>query len=58
MLRWAIAFALISIVAGFLGFYGLSDVSADIAKFFMLVFLVLFIVAIVLGRKILSGPTV
>ena len=58
MLRWAIAFALISIVAGFLGFYGLSDVAADIAKFFMLVFLVLFIVAIVLGRRILSGPTV
>ena len=43
MLRLAILFAIIAIVAGALGFYGLSDVSASFAKFFALIFLVLFV---------------
>ena len=34
MLRWAIAFAIIALIAGALGFYGLADTSASIAKFF------------------------
>jgi uncharacterized membrane protein YtjA (UPF0391 family) len=58
MLRWAIAFAIISLIAGFLGFYGLSETSADIAKFFALVFLVLFVIALIVGRRVIEGPTV
>ena len=58
MLRWAIAFALIAIVAGALGFYGLSSTAADIAKFFALVFVVLFVIALVVGRSVIGGPTV
>jgi uncharacterized membrane protein YtjA (UPF0391 family) len=58
MLRWAIAFAIISLIAGLLGFYGLSNASADIAKFFALVFLVLFVVALIVGRRVIEGPTV
>ncbi len=58
MLRWAIAFAIIALIAGALGFYGLADTSADIAKFLALVFVVLFVVALVVGRSVIGGPTV
>lgn len=58
MLRWAIAFALISLVAAVLGFSGLSESTAGIAKIFALVFLVLFIISLIFGRKALGGPTV
>ncbi len=58
MLRWAIVFALISLVAGALGFGYLSESSAGIAKIFALVFLVLFIISLIFGRKALGGPTV
>jgi len=57
MLRWAIAFAIIALIAGALGFYGLADTSADIAKFLALVFVVLFVVALVVGRSVIE-PTV
>jgi uncharacterized membrane protein YtjA (UPF0391 family) len=58
MLRWAIAFAIIALIAGALGFYGLSSTAADIAKFFALIFVVLFVVALVVGRSVIGGPTV
>ncbi len=58
MLRWAIIFAIIAVIASGLGFYGLSDTSAQIAKLFALVFLVLFVVTIVAGKRFLGGPTV
>jgi uncharacterized membrane protein YtjA (UPF0391 family) len=58
MLRWALAFAIIALIAGALGFYGLADTSADIARFLALVFVVLFVVALVLGRSVVGGPTV
>jgi len=58
MLRWAITFAIIAIVAAALGFGGLSDTSATIAKLFALVFVVLFVVSLVMGRGAVSGPTV
>jgi uncharacterized membrane protein YtjA (UPF0391 family) len=55
MLRLAILFAVIAIIAGALGFYGLSDVSASLAKFFALIFLVLFVIALILGARIFGG---
>jgi len=58
MLRWAIAFAIIAIVAAALGFGGLADTSADIAKFLALIFVVLFVIALVVGRSVIGGPTV
>ena len=58
MLRWAIAFALISLVAGALGFTYLSSTAADIAKFLALLFLVLFVLALVVGQRVLGGPKV
>jgi len=58
MLRWALAFAIIAVIASGLGFYGLAGMSADIAKLFALVFLVLFVVALIAGNRVLGGPTV
>jgi uncharacterized membrane protein YtjA (UPF0391 family) len=55
MLRLAILFAIIAIVAAALGFYGLSDVSASFAKFFALLFLVLFVVALLIGTRVFTG---
>jgi len=58
MLRWAIAFAILAIVAAALGFGGLANTSADIAKFLALIFIVLFVIALVVGRSVIGGPTV
>jgi uncharacterized membrane protein YtjA (UPF0391 family) len=58
MLRWAIAFAIIALIAGALGFGGLESTAADIAKFFALIFVVLFVIALVVGRSVVGGPTV
>jgi len=58
MLRWAITFAIIAVIAAALGFYGLSSTAADIAKLFALVFVVLFVIALVVGRSVVGGPTV
>jgi uncharacterized membrane protein YtjA (UPF0391 family) len=55
MLRLAILFAIIAIVAGALGFYGLSDVSATFAKFFALIFVILFVVALLVGARIFTS---
>jgi uncharacterized membrane protein YtjA (UPF0391 family) len=58
MLRWAIAFAIIAIIAAALGFGGLASTSADIAKFLALVFVILFVIALIVGRSVVGGPTV
>jgi len=58
MLRWALTFFVIALIASFLGFYGLADTSASIAKFLALVFLVLFVIALIAGRRVVGGPTV
>ena len=58
MLRWAIAFAIIALIAGAFGFYGVSSTAADVSKFLALIFVVLFVVAIVVGRSALGRPTV
>ena len=50
MLRWAIIFAVIALVAAGLGFGYLADTSAMFAKIFALIFVVLFIVSLVMGR--------
>ncbi len=58
MLRWAIAFFIIAVIAAALGFGGLSSTAADIAKFLALLFVILFVIALVVGRSVIGGPTV
>ena len=52
MLRWAIIFAIIAIIAGVFGFGQLEGTAAMIAKVFAFVFLVLFVISAVAGRRV------
>ena len=49
MLRWAVIFLVIAIVAGLLGFSQVSWMSTDIAWILFVVFLILFLVSLVFG---------
>jgi uncharacterized membrane protein YtjA (UPF0391 family) len=52
MLRWALIFAVIAIVAGLLGFTGVAAGAAAIAKVLCYIFLGLVVVFLVLGVTI------
>jgi len=58
MLRLALMFAIISMLAAALGFYGVSDASAMFAKMFALIFAVLFLLALVVGLTAVRKTTV
>lgn len=49
MLRWALAFFVIAIIAAILGFGGIAVAAAGIAKILFFIFLVLFLVALLSG---------
>ena len=52
MLKWAVIFLLIAIVAGIFGFTGVEQASATIAQWLFGIFLVLFIGALAIGLAI------
>ena len=54
MLRLATVFLVIALVAAFLGFGGVANFSFEGAKILFFVFLVLFVLFLVLGRR--GGP--
>jgi len=47
MLRWALAFFIVALVAALLGFTGVAVASAGIAKILFFIFLILFLVTLV-----------
>jgi len=49
MLKWAVIFLIIAIVAGLFGFTGVEQASATIAQWLFGIFLVLFLGALVIG---------
>ena len=49
MLRWAIIFFIIAIVAAIFGFGNIAAAATSIAKILFFIFLVLFLVALVAG---------
>lgn len=49
MLKWAVIFLIIALVAALFGFTDIAAASAGIAKILFAIFLVLFLGAIVLG---------
>jgi len=51
MLKWALFFLVISLVAAAFGFTGLSEASAGIAKILFVVFLVIFVVLLIVGIR-------
>jgi len=56
MLRWALIFFVISIIAAFFGFAGLASAAAGVAKLLFYLFLacavILLIIGLVIGRNI------
>jgi uncharacterized membrane protein YtjA (UPF0391 family) len=52
LLRWALLFFVVSIVAGILGFTDISAASADIARGLFYIFVVIFVVLLLLGLTI------
>jgi uncharacterized membrane protein YtjA (UPF0391 family) len=55
MLRWALIFLVIALVAGLLGFGGIAGASVGIAKILFFVFLVLFLVSGIMHLARRSG---
>ena len=47
MLRWALAFFVVAIVAALLGFTGIAVATAGIAKILSFIFLVLFLISLI-----------
>ena len=54
MLSWSLSFFVIALIAAFLGFGGIAGTATDIAKALFVVFLILFFVSLLLGRRVVS----
>lgn len=55
MLGWAITFLIIALIAGLLGFGLVGGMAFEAAKIVFFVFLVLFVISLISGRR---APTV
>jgi len=51
MLYYSIVFLVIALIAGALGFFGVAGAAVGIAKILFFVFLVLFVVSLLFGRR-------
>jgi uncharacterized membrane protein YtjA (UPF0391 family) len=56
MLRWALLFLVVALLAGVFGFTEIAGPSYLIAKVLFFVFVVLFIVSLVMGRRGYPDP--
>jgi uncharacterized membrane protein YtjA (UPF0391 family) len=59
ILKWALIFLVISLVAALFGFTGISEASADIARVLFYIFVIIFLILLILGFSIfrsVSGP--
>lgn len=52
MLNWAVTFLVIAIIAAVLGFGGIAGTAVGIAKLLAGIFLVLFLISLLLGRRV------
>jgi uncharacterized membrane protein YtjA (UPF0391 family) len=55
MLRWALLFFIVAIIAAVFGFGGIAGEAAWIGKILLVVFLILAVVSLVMGRR---GPSI
>jgi uncharacterized membrane protein YtjA (UPF0391 family) len=49
MLRWAIVFLIIALIAGALGLFRVEAVSSQVAWILFVIFLILFVVSLIFG---------
>lgn len=54
MLNWALTFLVVALVAGVLGFWAVAGLAAEIAKICFFVFLILFVVSLIAGRRTIT----
>ena len=52
MLRWAVIFFLISVIAAFFGFTDMAAGAAEIAKVLFYIFVAIFVVFLILGLTV------
>ncbi|MES2308513.1 MAG: DUF1328 domain-containing protein [Verrucomicrobiota bacterium] len=52
MLNWTLTFLVVALIAGLLGFGVIAGTAASLAKICFIVFLILFIVSFIRGRRI------
>lgn len=52
MLKWAVIFLVVGLIAGLLGFTGIAGTSIAIAKTIFFIFLVIFLVLLVAGLTV------
>ena len=55
MMRWAIIFLVVALIAAVLGFGGIANFSFEIAKFIAVIAIILFVIALVAGGLRASG---
>jgi uncharacterized membrane protein YtjA (UPF0391 family) len=51
MLRWALVFCVIALLASAFGFFALSGTAMEIARILFFVFLVLLVISLITGRR-------
>jgi uncharacterized membrane protein YtjA (UPF0391 family) len=51
MLSWAVTFLVIALIAAALGFSGIAGTAVGLAKILFVVFLVLFLISFIFGRR-------
>jgi len=56
MLYWAVVFLVVAIIAGIFGFTGIAGTSIWIAKILFFVFIALFVVSLLFGRRTPTPP--
>ena len=52
MLRWAVIFLIVAIVAGIFGFGGISEAAAGFAKVLFFIFIVGFVLILIFGASL------
>ena len=52
MLRWALIFLVLGLIAALLGFTGIAGASIEIAKILFFIFLAIFVVTLILGLTV------
>jgi uncharacterized membrane protein YtjA (UPF0391 family) len=57
MLRWALIFLVLGLIAGALGFTGVAGASIAIAKVLFFIFLAVFVVLLILGLTVARKAT-
>jgi uncharacterized membrane protein YtjA (UPF0391 family) len=56
MLRWAIVFLVLALIAGALGLYHVEAISSNVAWVLFVVFLILFVVSLIFGGVRTPAP--